>query len=59
MIKLEMPTKDIPIDPDNLSPSLAAMTAILITPNQYGRIMRDAVANVNTQCVGVTRYIGK
>lgn len=59
MFKLEMPTKDIPVDPNNLSPALAAMTAVLITPNQYGRIMRDAVASCNAKCAGVSRYIGK
>jgi hypothetical protein len=59
MIKLEMPTKDIPIDPTNLSPAFAAMSAILITPQQYGRIMRDAVESCNAQCKGVQQYIGK
>lgn len=59
MIKIEMPTKDIPVDPENLSPALASMVAQLITPNQYTRIMRDAVLSCNAKCKGVTRFIGK
>jgi hypothetical protein len=59
MIKLEMPTKDIPVDPANLSPALASMVAQLITPNQYTRIMRDSVLSCNAKCGGVTRFIGK
>jgi hypothetical protein len=58
-MNIEMPTKDIPVDPANLSPALAAMAGLILTPNQYGRIMRDAVASVNSRCKAVNRYIGK
>lgn len=59
MIKIEMPTRDIPVDPTNLSPALASMVAQLITPNQYARIMQESVLSCNAKCAGVTRFIGK
>ena len=58
-MNITMPTRDIPLVPGNLSPALAALVAIIITPNNYARIMRDAVQVVNSKCAGVTRYIGK
>lgn len=50
---------DIPLDPANLSPALAAMTGILIMPKQYARIMQDAVISVNSQCALTTQRIMK
>lgn len=52
-------TMQFPSDPANLSPALQAMVAQLVTPNQYARIMRDAVESCNARCRGVSRYIGK
>jgi hypothetical protein len=59
MFTIPAPTKDIPIDPTNLSPALAAMAAVILTPNQYARIMRGCIESCNAKCKGVQQYIGK
>ncbi len=57
--KIEMPTKDIPADPVNLSPALAAMMAQLIMPHQYAAILSKSVESVNVQCPHKTSFIEK
>ncbi len=59
MIKIPMPTKDIPSDPNNLSPALASMAAQILTPNSWARVMGDAVASVNEKCPSRTNSIDK
>jgi len=59
MFKIEMPTRDIPSDSSNLSPSLAGLVAQVLMPQQYGRIMADTVLNLNTQCKCAVRRIEK
>lgn len=58
-MQIAMPTRDIPSDPANLSPSLAGLVAQILMPQQYARIMGDTVANLNTQCKTVVRRIEK
>ena len=59
MIKLQMPTKDIPSDPANLSPALAAMVASLMIPHQYSKFVQVTVESLNSQCKSRMKYIGK
>ena len=59
MFKIEMPTKDIPSDPANLSPALAAMFAQIMMPNQYATVMQAAIESVNSQCKAIVRRIDK
>jgi hypothetical protein len=56
---ITMPTKVIPTNPENLSPALAAMIAVIITPNQYSRFVGVAVSTVNAKCKSTVKYIGK
>lgn len=59
MFKIEMPSRDIPSDPSNLSPALASMVAQILMPQQYGRIMGDTVLNINEQCPRAVSRIEK
>lgn len=56
-MKLQMPTKDIPVDEANLSPALAALTATITMPVQYGRFVQVTVAALNSQCASTMKYI--
>lgn len=57
--KIEMPTKDIPVDEANLSPALAVMVAQIVTPRQYATFVGVAVAGVNAKCPRTMQYIEK
>lgn len=57
--KIEMPTKDIPADPTNLSPAFAAMVAQVVTPQQYATFANVAVMSVNAVCPRTQWYIEK
>ncbi len=59
MISIPMPTKDIPVDPNNLSPALHSMAAQILTPNTWARVMGDAVISVNQQCKATVKHIDK
>lgn len=49
MIKLQMPTKDIPSNPENLSPALGAMIASIMVPQQYAKFVEVTVLSINSQ----------
>jgi hypothetical protein len=59
MITIPMPTKDIPVDPSNLSPALHSMVAWILTPNAWGRVMGDSVVSVNQKCKATVKHIDK
>lgn len=46
---IDMPTKDIPTNPENLSPALGAIMASILMPSQYAKYVEVTVLSINSQ----------
>jgi hypothetical protein len=47
---IQIPTKDIPAEQDNLSPALAAVAAQIIMPDTWATTMRAVCSKVSARC---------